>query len=41
MPVDASNVMLVYKGKPTRVGYRIQKDGTKVRVAKRSNEVIG
>ena len=41
MPIDASNVMLVHKGKPTRVGYRIQKDGTKVRVAKRSNEVIG
>ena len=41
MPVDASNVMLLHKGKPTRVGYRIQKDGTKVRVAKRNNEVIG
>ena len=23
MPVDASNVMLVHKGKPTRVGYKI------------------
>jgi len=40
MPVDASNVMLVHKGKPTRVGYKIQPDGTKVRVAKRSGEVI-
>ena len=40
MPVDASNVMLVHKGKPTRVGYKIQSDGTKVRVAKRSGEVI-
>ncbi len=40
MPVDASNVMLVHKGKPTRVGYRIQPDGTKVRVAKRSGDVI-
>ncbi len=35
MPVDASNVMLVHKGKPTRVGYKIQGDGTKVRIAKR------
>jgi large subunit ribosomal protein L24 len=40
MPVDASNVMLVHKGKPTRVGYKIQDDGTKVRVAKRTGEVI-
>jgi large subunit ribosomal protein L24 len=27
-------------GKPTRVGFQTQKDGTKVRVAKRSGEVI-
>jgi len=40
MPVDASNVMLVHKGKPTRVGYKIQDDGTKVRIAKRTGEVI-
>ena len=40
MPVDASNVMLVHKGKPTRVGYKVQDDGTKVRVAKRTGEVI-
>ena len=40
MPVDASNVMLVHKGKPTRVGYKVQEDGTKVRVAKRTGEVI-
>ncbi len=40
MPVDASNVMLVHKGKPTRVGYQINDDGTKVRVAKRTGEVI-
>jgi large subunit ribosomal protein L24 len=40
MPVDASNVMLVHKGKPTRVGYKVQADGTKVRVAKRTGEVI-
>jgi large subunit ribosomal protein L24 len=40
MPVHASNVMLVHKGKPTRVGYRIQEDGTKVRIAKSTGEVI-
>ena len=40
MPVHASNVMLVHKGKPTRVGYTTQPDGTKVRVAKRTGEVI-
>ncbi|MEO6156955.1 MAG: 50S ribosomal protein L24 [Ilumatobacteraceae bacterium] len=40
MPVHASNVMLVHKGKPTRVGYKINNDGTKVRVAKRNGEVI-
>ena len=40
MPIHASNVMLVHKGKPTRVGYQIQSDGTKVRIAKRSGEVI-
>ncbi len=40
MPMHASNVMLVHKGKPTRVGYKIQADGTKARVAKRTGEVI-
>ncbi|MEI7618543.1 MAG: 50S ribosomal protein L24 [Actinomycetota bacterium] len=40
MPVHASNVMLVHKGKPTRVGYKIQADGTKVRIAKSTGEVI-
>lgn len=40
MPVHASNVMLVHKGKPTRVGYQVNSDGTKVRIAKRSGEVI-
>jgi len=27
-------------GKPTRVGFRVNDDGSKVRVAKRSGEVI-
>ena len=38
-PIDASNVMLVYKGKATRVGFDV-KDGKKVRVAKATGEVI-
>ncbi len=41
MPLDASNVMLVHNGKKVRVGYKIQDDGTKVRVARPSGEVIG
>jgi large subunit ribosomal protein L24 len=40
MPMHASNVMLVHKGKPTRVGYKIKDDGTKVRVAKSTGEEI-
>jgi large subunit ribosomal protein L24 len=40
MPIHASNVMLVHKGKPTRIGYTTDKDGKKVRVARRSGEVI-
>jgi large subunit ribosomal protein L24 len=40
MPLDASNVMLVHNGKTVRVGYQIQEDGTKVRVARPSGEVI-
>jgi large subunit ribosomal protein L24 len=40
MPMDASNVMLVHKGKPTRVGFDVRADGTKVRVAKSTGEVI-
>ena len=38
-PIDASNVMLVYKGKATRVGFDVQ-DGKKVRVAKATGEII-
>lgn len=37
MPVDASNVALIDSdGKATRVGYRTESDGTKVRVARSS-----
>ena len=38
-PIDISNVMLVYKGKATRVGFDV-KDGKKVRVAKATGEII-
>ena len=38
-PIDSSNVMLVYKGKATRVGFDV-KDGKKVRVAKATGEII-
>jgi len=39
--IHLSNIALVGKdGKPTRVGFRIQKDGTKVRIAKRTGAEI-
>ena len=39
--VHLSNIAIADSdGKPTRVGFQINKDGTKVRVAKRSGEVI-
>lgn len=40
MPIDASNVMLVVKGKPSRIGYKIKADGTKVRIAKKTGEEV-
>jgi len=41
-PIDLSNLAIAdpKDGKPTRVGFRINDDGNKVRVAKRSGEVI-
>jgi large subunit ribosomal protein L24 len=40
-PVHLSNLAYVGKdGKPTRVGFKIRTDGTKVRVAKRSGAEI-
>ena len=38
-PIDISNVMLVYKGKATRVGFKMDGD-KKVRYAKATGEVI-
>ncbi len=40
LPIDASNVMLVVKGKPARVGYKTKADGTKVRVAKKTGDEV-
>ena len=41
-PIHASNVMLIdpKSGLPTRIGYKILADGNKVRIARRSGEVI-
>ena len=41
-PIHLSNIAVAdpKDGKPTRVGFQVQKDGSKVRVAKRSGEVI-
>ncbi|GHU02432.1 50S ribosomal protein L24 [Alphaproteobacteria bacterium] len=41
-PLDVSNVALVdpKSGKPTRVGIKVAKDGTKTRVAKKSGQEI-
>jgi large subunit ribosomal protein L24 len=42
LTIDASNVAHIdpQSGKPTRIGYKILDDGRKVRVARRSGEVI-
>ena len=42
-PIDASNVMLLHKGKPTRVGFKTidaKKGPKKVRFAKSTGDVI-
>ncbi|MCI4662102.1 MAG: 50S ribosomal protein L24 [Neomegalonema sp.] len=41
-PIQLSNLMLVdpKSGEPTRVGFKLREDGTKVRVAKKSGEEI-
>ncbi|MCL2050293.1 MAG: 50S ribosomal protein L24 [Lachnospiraceae bacterium] len=38
--IDISNVMYVHKGKPTRIGFKFEKD-KKVRFAKSTGDVIG
>jgi large subunit ribosomal protein L24 len=39
-PIHISNVALVVGGKPTRVGFKTLEDGRKVRLARRTGEVI-
>ncbi len=41
-PIHVSNIALAdpSDGKPTRVGFKVQDDGTKVRVARRSGDLI-
>ena len=40
MPIDASNVMFVHKGKTVRLGYSVDKKGQKVRIARPSGEEV-
>jgi large subunit ribosomal protein L24 len=42
-PIHVSNVMVVdpSTGKPTRVGHKFLADGKKVRVSRKSGEMIG
>ncbi|MDZ7726655.1 MAG: 50S ribosomal protein L24 [Candidatus Campbellbacteria bacterium] len=42
LPIDVSNVMLLdpKENKPTRIGYSTNKEGKKVRVAKKSGQNI-
>ncbi len=39
-PIHVSNVALAEDGKATRVGYRFEEDGTKVRVSRRTGKDI-
>lgn len=38
-PLHVSNVMYLYKGKATRIGYKVE-NGKKVRIAKSTGDVI-
>jgi len=40
MPIDVSNVALVDAGKATKVGYRVDADGTKTRIARSTGAEI-
>ncbi|MDL4776289.1 MULTISPECIES: 50S ribosomal protein L24 [Thermomonosporaceae] len=39
-PLHISNVAIAEDGKPVRVGYRINEDGSKVRISRRSGKEI-
>ncbi|MCM1047335.1 MAG: 50S ribosomal protein L24 [Clostridiales bacterium] len=38
-PIDISNVMYVHKGKPTRIGFKVE-NGKKVRFAKSTGDIV-
>jgi large subunit ribosomal protein L24 len=40
LPFDASNVMFVHGGKTVRLGYKVNDDGTKVRIARPSGDEV-
>ena len=40
MPIDVSNVMLVINNEITKIGYKILDDGKKVRISKKTGEII-
>ncbi|MFC6884259.1 MULTISPECIES: 50S ribosomal protein L24 [Actinomadura] len=39
-PLHVSNVAIAEDGKPVRIGYRVNEDGTKVRISRRSGKEI-
>ena len=39
-PLHISNVMVLNNGTPTRIGYKILDDGTKIRISKKTEEEI-
>ena len=38
--IHVSNIMVLHSGIPTRIGYKKLEDGSKVRIAKKTNEEI-
>jgi len=40
LPVHISNLMLIYKGKPVKVGFKVLKDGKKTRINKVDGNTI-
>ena len=40
LPFDASNVMFVHGGETVRLGYKVNDDGTKVRIARPSGDEV-
>ncbi len=40
LSINLSNLMLVHKGKPVKVGYKLLKDGKKVRINRKNGDQI-